>query len=55
MASPARSGDFLADVGLEHLYTGHGGLLGLPRARHAPAEPVEAEFLALMTQEENLA
>ena len=48
------SGHFLADAGLEHLYTGHAGLLGPPGPRYAPADPLEAEFLALMTQEENL-
>lgn len=48
----AESGHFLADLGLEHLYTGHGGLLGTRAARNAPADPLEAEFLALMTREE---
>jgi hypothetical protein len=50
----AESGNFLADAGLEHLYTGHAGLLGLHGARYAPADPLEAEFLARMSQEENL-
>jgi hypothetical protein len=50
----AESGHFLADVGFEHLYTGHAGLLGSQGARSAPTDPVEAEFLALMTHEENL-
>ena len=48
------SGDFLADVGFEHLFTGHAGLLGAHGARSAPADPVEAEFLAWMTDEEHL-
>jgi hypothetical protein len=48
------SGDLLADIGLEHLYTGHGGLLGAHGARSAPSDPVEAEFLAWMTHEEHL-
>jgi len=48
------SGDFLTDVGLEHFFTGHGGLLGRSGARSAPADPVEAEFLAWMTHEEHL-
>lgn len=48
------SGDFLADVGLEHLFTGHAGLLGSYGARSAPSDPVEAEFLAWMTHEEHL-
>jgi hypothetical protein len=48
------SGDFLADVGFEHLFTGHAGLLGGYGARSAPSDPVEAEFLAWMTHEEHL-
>lgn len=48
------AGDFLADVGFEHLFTGHAGLLGAYGARSAPADPVEAEFLAWMTHEEHL-
>jgi hypothetical protein len=48
------SGDFLADVGFEHLFTGHAGLLGAYGARSAPSDPVEAEFLAWMTHEEHL-
>ena len=48
------SGHFLADAGLEHLYTGHAGLLGSGTPSYAPADPREAEFLALMSQEENL-
>lgn len=48
------SGDFLADIGFEHLYTGHAGLLGAYGARSAPSDPVEAEFLAWMTHEEHL-
>jgi hypothetical protein len=50
----AESGHFLADVGFEHLFTGHGGLLGSHGSRSAPADPIEAEFLALMTHEEHL-
>jgi hypothetical protein len=50
----AESGHFLADLGLEDLYTGHAGLLGIRTARSHPADPVEAEFLALMAQEELL-
>ena len=50
----AESGHFLADLGLEHLYTGHAGLLGTRGARSAPADPVEAKFLALMAEEEPL-
>jgi hypothetical protein len=48
------SGDFLADVGFEHLFTGHAGILGSYGARSAPSDPVEAEFLAWMTHEEHL-
>ncbi len=49
------SGHFLADIGLEHLFTGHGGLLGLrgqPLA--APGHPTEAAFLDTMAKPENL-
>jgi hypothetical protein len=53
----ADAGYFMVDVGLEHLFTGHGGLLGsnglLPPPQ-APQHPAEAQFLALMTQEESL-
>jgi hypothetical protein len=48
------SGQFQADAGLEHLYTGHAGLLGSSGTRYAPADDREAEFLALMSQDENL-
>jgi len=48
------TGDFLADVGFEHMFTGHAGLLGGYAARSAPSDPVEAEFLAWMTSEEHL-
>jgi hypothetical protein len=50
----AESGHFLADLGLEHLFTGHAGLLGA-RGRHAaPASPLEAEFVERMTREHHL-
>ncbi len=48
------SGDFHTDIGLEHFFTGHGGLLGMSGARSAPSDPVEAEFLAWMTHEDHL-
>jgi hypothetical protein len=48
------SGHFLVDAGLEHLYTGHAGLLGSGAARYSPAGHIETEFLAVMSQEENL-
>src|SRR2546427_4091318 len=51
-------GHFQADVGVEHLFTGHAGLLGGRAAgsagRGTAAHPVEAEFLARMSQPENL-
>jgi len=52
----ADAGHFMADIGLEHLFTGHGGLLGSNGAfpQQAPQHPAEAQFLALMTQEESL-
>ena len=50
----ADSGHFLVDVGFEHRFTGHAGLLGSHETRSAPADPVEAEFLALMDKEEDL-
>lgn len=48
------SGHFLMDVGLEHLYTGHSGLLGSRRDRTPAADPIESRFLAWMSQERNL-
>jgi hypothetical protein len=50
----AESGHFLADLGMEHLFTGHAGLLGLRGQRTAPANPVEAEFLDRMAREDQL-
>ena len=50
----AESGHFLADLGLEDLYTGHAGLLGTRTGRSDPTDPVEAEFLARMADEELL-
>ncbi len=48
-------GHFVADIGFEHLFTGHGGLLGTHGAADAPEDPAEAEFLAQMTRGEYLA
>jgi hypothetical protein len=49
------SGCFFVDLGFEHLFTGHGGLLGRNGQPQRTAEdPAEAEFLALMTRPENL-
>jgi len=48
-------GHFFVDVGFEHFFTGHAGLLGF---RHGHAEatkhPDEANFVAVMSQAENL-
>jgi hypothetical protein len=48
------SGHFLIDAGLEHLYTGHGGLLGAHVSSPATADPTESNFLALMSEQQNL-
>ena len=50
----AQSGQFAADLGFEHFFTGHAGLLGGRGARSAPSDPIEAEFLSFMTDESNL-
>jgi hypothetical protein len=50
----AETGHFVAEIGFEHLFTGHAGLLGLHRSPEPPADPVEAEFLAVMIVEEQL-
>ncbi|MGH9865213.1 MAG: hypothetical protein ACRD4H_07345, partial [Candidatus Acidiferrales bacterium] len=48
-------GHFLVDVGFEHLFTGHAGLLGFAGTPHGISEhPEEANFVALMSQPENL-
>lgn len=47
-------GHFQADVGFEHLFTGHGGLLSGGGANSVPEHPIEAEFLAHMAVPENL-
>ena len=47
-------GHFLIEVGLEHLFTGHGNLLGFARERSAPQHPAEAEFLSRMAEPERL-
>jgi len=51
----AEAGHFQANIGFEHLFTGHGGLLG-PRADGvtSPQHPTEAAFLAVMARAENL-
>jgi hypothetical protein len=49
------SGHLQIDAGFEHLFTGHGRLLGFRRqAAAAPQHPAEADFLAAMSQPENL-
>lgn len=48
-------GHFLVDAGFEHVFTGHAGLLGFAGARERRLEhPSEANFVALMSQPENL-
>ncbi|HVA16985.1 MAG TPA: hypothetical protein VMV59_04640, partial [Candidatus Dormibacteraeota bacterium] len=45
----------LVDAGFEHLFTGHAGLLGFTGAQRERSEhPEEANFVALMSQPENL-
>ncbi len=49
------SGHFSADLGFEHLFTGHAGLLGNGGAAPgAPQDPAEARFLMRMSQPEAL-
>lgn len=48
------SGHFLIDAGLEHLYTGHGSLLGSHEPRAASSDPTESKFFAFMSQQQNL-
>lgn len=49
------NGHFQADLGFEHLFTGHGGLLGFSRRPPAePEDPAEAAFLELMMRGDNL-
>jgi hypothetical protein len=51
----AESGHFMADLGFEHLFTGHAGLLtpGNPSVAE-PEHPDEARFLMWMSQPQNL-
>jgi len=45
------SGHFAADLGFEHLFTGHAGLLGNgPQSPAAPQHPAEEEFLRRMSE-----
>ena len=52
------AGHFSADLGFEHVFTGHAGLLGNGRpssaGQAAPEHPAEAEFLRRMSQPETL-
>lgn len=51
----AEAGHFQADIGFEHLFTGHAGLLSSNGNRvAAPQHPAEAEFLARMQRPERL-
>ncbi len=51
----AESGHFMADLGFEHLFTGHAGLLAGSNGRSAePEHPDEARFLMWMSQPQNL-
>lgn len=51
----AESGHFMADLGFEHIFTGHAGLLSVETAHLArPEHPDEARFLMWMSQPQNL-
>ena len=54
----AELGHFHVDIGFEHLFTGHAGLLGAhngtPASGPAPQHAAETEFLARMARPENL-
>ena len=48
-------GHLEVDLGFEHFFTGHAGLLGIRQsARSRPESPEEARFLAAMERPENL-
>jgi len=49
------TGHFLIELGMEHLFTGHGNLLGARSgAAAAPQHPAEEEFLRWMAEPERL-
>lgn len=48
------AGHFQADIGFEHLFTGHAGLLSGGADGATPQDLTEAEFLAVMGRPENL-
>ena len=51
----AESGHFMADLGFEHMFTGHAGLLSAEDGHVAqPEHPDEARFLMWMSQPQNL-
>jgi hypothetical protein len=51
----AESGHFMADLGFEHLFTGHASLLAGENSQVAqPQHPEEARFLMWMSQPQNL-
>jgi len=51
----AESGHFAADLGFEHMFTGHAGLLSTEGERVSrPEHPDEARFLMWMSQPQNL-
>lgn len=50
-----QSGHFEVNLGFEHFFTGHGGVLGLRRGPNAPAQSLEeARFLESMAWPDNL-
>ncbi len=50
-----QNGHFEVNLGLEHFFTGHAGLLGIRRKPNAPAESLEeARFLEAMAWPDNL-
>jgi hypothetical protein len=54
-AACAESGHFMADLGFEHVFTGHAGLLAAESGSVAePQHPEEARFLMWMSQPQNL-
>lgn len=50
----AEDGHFELDAGLEHLFTGHAGLLNRGTASEAPQHPDEASFLRYMAEPAHL-
>src|SRR3984957_5415914 len=47
-------GHFEVNFGFEHLFTGHGGLLGIRQIRRPPQSPEEVHFLESMAKPANL-